>query len=84
MFLIRFIFGDFWSPTRFCFSLLTFVEVLVSVARLYFGAELVPEALQLLLERLQARHCGLEKPRLNDAHVDPKVVDISPDNRDDT
>lgn len=62
-------------------SPLTLIKVLVSVAGLYFRSELVPQAMQLPLEGVQACHCSLEKPRLNDAHVDSKVVDISPENR---
>ena len=60
---------------------LTLIQVLVSIAGLYFRAELVPKAMQLPLEGIQARHCSLEKTWLNDAHVDSKVVYISPENR---
>lgn len=34
--------------------------------------------MELPLEGIEARHCGLKEARLNDAHVDPKVVDVSP------
>lgn len=59
-------------------SLLTLIEILVSVAGLYFRAELVPQAMQFPLEGIETRHRSLEKARLNDAHVDSKVVDVSP------
>lgn len=36
--------------------------------------------MQLPLDGIQAGHSRLEEPRLNDAHVDSKVVDIAPEN----
>lgn len=67
--------GDFWP------SPLTLIKVLVSITGLYFRAELVPQAMQLPLDGIEARHCSLEKAGFNDAYVDPEVVYISPRNR---
>lgn len=58
---------------------LTLIQVLVPICCLYFRAKLVPQAMQLPLQRFQARDCGLEKAWLNDADVDSKVVQISPE-----
>lgn len=57
---------------------LTLIKISVAIASLHLGAELVPQAMQLPLEGIEARHCGLKEARLNDAHVDSKVVDVSP------
>lgn len=57
---------------------LTLVEVLVSVARLHVDTELVPQAMQLPLDGIKARHGRLEEARLDDANVDSKVVDVPP------
>lgn len=68
------------SPWVMCLSLptvgasLTLIEVLVPICGLYFRAELVPKAMQLPLQGIQARHCCLKKTWLNDADVDSKVV----------
>lgn len=53
---------------------LTLIEVLVPICGLYFGAELVPQAMQLPLEGIQACHRSLEEAWLDDADVDSKVV----------
>lgn len=58
---------------------LTLIQVLVPICCLDFRAELVPQAMQLPLEGIQACDCGLEKARFNDANVDSKVVQISPE-----
>lgn len=60
-------------------SLLTLIEVLVSIAGSYLRGELVPQAMQLPLDGIEARHCGLEEARLNDAHVNSKVAYIPPE-----
>lgn len=68
------------SPRVACLSLptvgasLTLIEVLVPICGLYFRAELVPQAMQLPLQGIQARHCCFEKAWLDDADVDSKVV----------
>lgn len=68
------------SPRVVCLSLptvgasLTLIEVLVPICGLYFRAELVPQAMQLPLQGIQARHCCLEEAWLDDADVDSKVV----------
>lgn len=61
---------------------LTLIKILVSIAGLYFWAELVPQAVQLPLEGIEACHRSLEKPGLNNTHIDSKVVYISPKNRE--
>lgn len=63
--------------TNICTSL-TLIKIFVPIAGLHLGAELVPQAMQLPLEGIQARHRRLKKARLNDAHVDSKIVDVSP------
>lgn len=60
---------------------LTLIQVLVPICCLYFRAELVPQAMQLPLEGIQACDCGFEKARLDDANVDSKVVQISPEKK---
>lgn len=64
--------------TVYC-DVLTLIEVLVSIACLYFRGELIPQAMQLPLNGLQAGNCSLEETWLNDAHLDAKVAYISPE-----
>lgn len=70
-----------YEPRTRIGSPLTLIKVFVSIAGLHFRAELVPQAMQLPLEGVEACHCRLKKPGLNDAHIDSKVVYISPGNR---
>lgn len=69
------------SESDFGPSVLTLVKVLVSITGLNFRAELVPQAMQLPLDGIEARHCSLEKAGFNNAYIDPEVVYISPRSR---
>lgn len=58
--------------------MLTFVEIFLPIAGADLRAELVPQSVELSLDGVQACHRGLKETRLNDAHLDSKVVDVPP------